>query len=192
MSDRMMDILVYIVVAFVIVVTLYPLVYVLSMSISDPIRAARGEVFLWPKGFSLLSYEKVLADKEILRYYGNTIWYTVVGTVCGLITTMLAAYPLTRKKFVGRKFFNAMLIVVMFFGGGMIPTYIVVVRFLHLYNTRWAMILPSLTSVFNIFMARNFIMSLPEELFDSAKIDGAGEFKTFTKIVLSEPVSADK
>lgn len=183
-SDWVMDIVVWIITAMVIVITLYPLIYVLSMSISDPVRAARGEVFLWPKGFSILSYKKVLADPEVLRYYGNTLWYTVVGVLTGLATTMLAAYPLSRKNFVGRKFWNTMILIIMFFGGGMIPTYIVVVKFLNLYNSRWAMILPSLTSAFNIFVARNFIMSLPEELFDSAKIDGASEFRIFGNIVV--------
>lgn len=189
-SDHVLDIVVWIISILVIIITIYPLIYVVSMSISDPIRAARGEVSLLPKGFSVLSYQKALKDPVILRYYGNTIWYTVVGTLCGLITTMLAAYPLSRAQFVGRKFFNLLLVITMFFGGGMIPTYIVVVKFLKLYNTRMAMILPSLTSVFNIFMTRNFIKSLPEELLESAKIDGASEFVIFGKIILplSKPI----
>lgn len=189
-SDRVMDVAVLFITAIVIIITVYPLIYVMSMSISDPIRAARGEVVFLPKGFSLLSYEKVLSDSEILRYYGNTIWYTVVGTICGLITTMMAAYPLSRRQFIGRRFFTTMLIIIMFFGGGMIPSYIVIVKFLHLYNTRWALILPSLTSAFNIFLARNFIMSLPDELLDSAKIDGACEFRIFGSIIapLCKPI----
>ena len=191
-SDRVMSIIVYIITAIVIIITLYPLIYVVSMSLSDPIRAARGEVMLLPKGFSLLSYQKSLRDTTIFRYYGNTIWYTVVGTLFGLATTLMAAYPLTRRRFIGRKLFTTMLIIIMFFGGGMIPTYIVIVKFLHLYNTRWALILPSLTSAFNIFLTRNFIMSLPEELIESAKIDGASEFKIFGRVVipLSKPIIA--
>jgi len=97
---------------------------------------------------------------------------------------MLAAYPLSRRSFIGRKFFNTILLIQMFFGGGMIPTYIVVVKFLHLYDSRWAMILPALTSAFNIFVARNFILSLPEELLDCAKIDGASEIRIFTNIII--------
>lgn len=189
-SDRVTDTIVILISILIIVITLYPLIYVVSMSVSDPIRAARGEVVLLPKGLSLLSYKKALKDPVILRYYWNTIWYTVVGTLCGLFTTMLAAYPLSRSQFVGRKFFTVLLMVTMFFGGGMIPTYIVVVKFLKLYNTRWAMILPSLTSAFNIFMTRNFIKSLPEDLLESAKIDGANEFVIFGKIILplSKPI----
>lgn len=183
-GDYILDGIVLFVTAIVIVITLYPLIYVVSMSISDPIRAARGEVFLWPQGFSLLSYKKALADDAIWQAYGNTVWYTVVGTICGIAATMLGAYPLSRKSFVGRKFFNTILLIQMFFGGGMIPTYIVVVKFLHLYNSPWAMILPSLTSAFNIFVARNFILSLPEELLDCAKIDGASEFRIFTNIII--------
>ena len=183
-SDYIMDAIVLFITAVVIIVTVYPLIYVVSMSISDPFAVARGEVILLPKGFSLLSYKKALADDAIWQSYGNTLWYTVVGTVCGIAATMLAAYPLSRKRFVGRKFFNTILLIQMFFGGGMIPTYIVVVKFLHLYNSRWAMILPSLTSAFNIFVARNFILSLPEELLDCAKIDGASEFRIFTNIII--------
>jgi len=183
-SDYIMDAIVLFITAVVIIVTMYPLIYVVSMSISDPFAVARGEVILLPKGFSLLSYKKALADDAIWQSYGNTLWYTVVGTVCGIAATMLAAYPLSRKSFVGRKFFNTLLLIQMFFGGGMIPTYIVVVKFLHLYNSRWAMILPSLTSAFNIFVARNFILSLPEELLDCAKIDGASEFRIFTNIII--------
>lgn len=183
-GDYVMDAFVLLITALVIVITLYPLIYVVSMSVSDPIRAARGEVILFPKGFSLLSYKKALSDDAIWQAYGNSLWYTVVGTVCGITATMLAAYPLSRKGFVGRKFFNTLLLIQMFFGGGMIPTYIVVVKFLHLYNTRWAMILPSLTSAFNIFVARNFILSLPEELIDCAKMDGASEFRIFSNIII--------
>lgn len=183
-SDYVLDAIVLTITAFVIIVTLYPLIYVVSMSISDPLSASRGEVILLPKGFSLLSYKKALADDAIWQGYGNTIWYTVVGTICSLAATMLGAYPLSRKSFVGRKFFNTLLLIQMFFGGGMIPTYIVVVKVLGLYNSRWAMILPALTSAFNIFIARNFILSLPEELLDCAKIDGASEFRIFTNIII--------
>lgn len=183
-GDYIMDGIVLLITAIVIIITVYPLIYVVSMSISDPFAAARGEVVFLPKGFSLLSYQKALADDGIWRAYGNTIWYTVVGTICGIAATMLAAYPLSRRSFVGRKFFNTILLIQMFFSGGMIPTYIVVVKFLHLYNSRWAMILPYLTSAFNIFVARNFILSLPEELLDCAKIDGASEFRIFANIIL--------
>lgn len=183
-GDYVLDAFVLLITALVIVITLYPLIYVVSMSVSDPIRAARGEVILFPKGFSFLSYKKALSDDAIWQAYGNSLWYTVVGTLCGITATMLAAYPLSRKGFVGRKFFNTLLLIQMFFGGGMIPTYIVVVKFLHLYNTRWAMILPSLTSAFNIFVARNFILSLPEELIDCAKMDGASEFRIFSSIII--------
>ncbi|MBQ7330312.1 MAG: carbohydrate ABC transporter permease [Oscillospiraceae bacterium] len=183
-SDYVLDAIVLTITAFVIIVTLYPLIYVVSMSISDPLSASRGEVILFPKGFSILSYKKAMADDAIWQGYANTVWYTVVGTISSLAATMLGAYPLSRKSFVGRKFFNTLLLVQMFFGGGMIPTYIVVVKVLGLYNSRWAMILPALTSAFNIFIARNFILSLPEELLDCAKIDGASEFRIFTNIII--------
>lgn len=183
-SDRLMDVIVAILCVLIVIITLYPLVYVISMSISSPIRAARGEVVLLPKGFSILSYKKALKDPTILRYYGNTIYYAVVGTLFGIIATMLAAFPLSRDQFVGKKFFTTLLLIIMFFGGGMIPSYIVIVKFLHLYDTRMAMILPSLTSAFNIFLCRNFIKSLPEELIESAKIDGASDFRILLQIIV--------
>ncbi len=183
-SDRLMDVIVAILCVLIVIITLYPLVYVISMSISSPIRAARGEVVLLPKGFSILSYKKALKDPTILRYYGNTIFYAVVGTLFGIIATMLAAFPLSRDQFVGKKFFTTLLLIIMFFGGGMIPSYIVIVKFLHLYDTRMAMILPSLTSAFNIFLCRNFIKSLPEELIESAKIDGASDFRILLQIIV--------
>lgn len=183
-SDRLMDVIVAILCVLIVIITLYPLVYVISMSISSPIRAARGEVVLLPKGFSILSYKKALKDPTILRYYGNTIFYAVVGTLFGIIATMLAAFPLSRDQFVGKNFFTTLLLIIMFFGGGMIPSYIVIVKFLHLYDTRMAMILPSLTSAFNIFLCRNFIKSLPEELIESAKIDGASDFRILLQIIV--------
>ena len=189
-SDRMFDVCIAIFVFFVIAVTLYPLIYVFSMSISDPIRAARGEVFLLPKGFDLTALKKVLSDPDILRYYYNTVWYTLVGTVLGIIATSLAAYPLSRREFAYRNLFMKFIMVTMFFGGGLIPTYMVVAKFLNLYNTRWAVILPGLTSAWNVVVARTYFASLPEEIIESARLDGASEFRIFGQLVmpLSKPI----
>lgn len=189
-GDRVFNLFVYLFVIFVVAVTLYPLIYIFSMAISDPIAAARGQVFLLPKGFDLTAIKKVLADESIWTYYYNTLWYTVVGTVLGVITTCLAGYPLSRKEFRYRNIFMKFIMVTMFFSGGLIPTYIVVAKFLNLYNNRWAIILPGLTSAWYIIVARTYFQSLPEEIVESARIDGASEFRIFGQLVmpLSKPI----
>lgn len=177
---------------FLIVVTVYPLIYVFSMAISDPVAVSRKEVWLFPVGFSSYALETVFEDPNVLTYYGNTIWYTVVGVLLGIITTSLAAYPLSRRTFAARKPIMWLITFTMFFGGGMIPTYLVVARFLGLYNSRWAIILPGLTSAWYVIVARTFFMTIPEEMLESAKIDGAGEFRLFLQFVmpLSAPILA--
>lgn len=189
-SDWLFDVIVYLLVSVVLIVTLYPLIYVVSMSISDPIEAARGHVWLLPKGFDLTAIRAVLSDSEIFRYYGNTIWYAVVGTTLGVVFTCLAAYPLSRKEFTHRDMFMKFIMFTMFFSGGMIPTFIVVSRFLHLYNTRWAVILTSLTTAWYITVARSFFLSLPDEIVECARLDGASEYRIFAQLVmpLSKPI----
>lgn len=189
-TDWIFDVFIGMFVVFVVAVTLYPLIYIFSMSISDPIAAARGQVFLLPKGFDLTAIKTVLAKESIWMYYYNTLWYTVVGTVIGVITTCLAGYPLSRKEFRYRNVFMKFIMVTMFFGGGLIPSYIVIAKFLNLYNTRWAIILPGLTSAWYIIVARTYFQSLPEEIIESARLDGASEFRIFGQLVvpLSKPI----
>lgn len=189
-GDWAFDVFIALFILFVLTVTLYPLIYIFSMAISDPIAAARGQVYLLPKGFDLTAIKKVLADTSIWTYYYNTLWYTLVGTVLGILATSLAAFPLARKEFRYRGFFMKMIMVTMFFGGGLIPTYIVVAKFLNLYNSRWAIILPGLTSAWNIIVARTYFQSLPEEIVESARLDGASEFRIFAQLVmpLSKPI----
>ena len=191
-GDRLFDTVVFVLSIIVIIVTLYPLIYTFSMTISDPIQAARGNVLLLPKGFSLTALRTVLNDKSIFRYYGNTIWFTVVGTVLGIFVTCLAAYPLSRREFYYRAHVTRFIMVTMFFSGGMIPTFIVVTRFLHLYNSRWSVVLSSLTTAWYIMVARSFFASIPDEIVESARIDGASEFRTFLQIMMpvSKPILA--
>lgn len=191
-SEWIFDIIVYLCIAFIIVVTLYPLIYIFSMSISDPLAAARGEVWLLPKGFDLTALKRVLNDDDLFMYYYNTLWYTVVGTSCGIITTGLAAYPLSRPEFRARGKILKFFMFTMFFSGGLIPSYIVIAKYLGLYNSRLAIILPSLTGAWYITVTRNFFASLPGEIIESARIDGASEYRIFGQLVLplSKPIIA--
>lgn len=191
-GDRIFDVFVAILVVLIIIITLYPLVYVFSMSISDPVRVARKEIWLLPKGFSVLAFQTVLSDPNVYIYYFNTLWYTVVGTLLGILTTSLAAYPLSRRSFTPRKYFMMIVTFTMFFSGGMIPTYLVVARFLGLYNSRWAIVLPGLTSAWYVIVTRTFFQTIPEEMLESARIDGASEYRIFLQFVmpLSAPILA--
>lgn len=190
-SDRVFSAFIIIVVSAVLISVLYPIIYVFSMSISDSHAAMRGDVILLPIGFDTTAYQTVLSNKSLGLYYGNTLWYTIVGTVCNVAVTILAAYPLSKQRFRARKFFTTMFTFTMFFSGGLIPTYLLVTS-LGLYNSRWAVILPTLTGAYNIIVARTFFQSLPEEMFDGARIDGAGEFRVLWQIVLplSKPILA--
>lgn len=190
-EDVVVDAVVYLSVAFAFVITLYPLVFVLSMSISDPVAVVRREVFLLPKGFSLDAYRTVLNDPIVLRSYYNTIWYTGVGTTLNVVFTMMAAYPLSKRNFSARRVLMFLFVLTMFFSGGLIPMFVLVVK-LGLYNTRWAIVLPPLIATFNLIICRTFFQTLPEDLFESARIEGAGEWRIVYKIVapLSKPIIA--
>jgi putative aldouronate transport system permease protein len=166
-----------------LLLTLYPFVYVLSMSISDPIKVLNNTVWLLPKGFSLETYVKVFENGEIWVAYGNTLFYTVVGTAINVIMTLIAAYPLSRRSFSGRKAIMVGIVITMFFSGGIIPSFILIQQ-LGLYDTRWALLLPGAVSAFNIIIARSFFQSIPESLFESAKIDGANDIGILFRIVL--------
>jgi putative aldouronate transport system permease protein len=180
-----------IVLFFTVCITLYPFIYVFSMSLSDQTHVIKRDVFLLPKGFTLSTYKTILTNKYVWSSYYNTIWYTVVGTVVNVIMTVLAAYPLSRKAFVFRRFFSLMITFTMFVGGGMIPFFIILTS-LGLYNTRWALIIPFAVSAWNIIIARTFYETLPESLAESAKIDGANDIVVLVRIMLplSTPILA--
>ncbi|NBD26537.1 carbohydrate ABC transporter permease [Paenibacillus glycinis] len=180
----------YVFAAFLIV--FYPVVYIVSASVSDPKYVASGEMWLWPKGITFDGYQRVLENSNIWIGYWNTIVYTVLGTAINLAVTLPAAYALSRKDFVGRHFFTGMFMVTMFFGGGLVPTYLLVKQ-LHMVNTVWAIVLPSAASIWNIIVSRTFFQSsIPRELQEAAQIDGATNMKLFVRIILplSMPIIA--
>ncbi len=188
LGDRIFGGCVTAMMAVVLLVVMYPLFFVVIASLSDPNLVNTGQVWLWPKGFTLDGYTRVLHTSDIWLGYRNTIFYTIFGTMINLLITLPCAYALSRKDLVGRNVFMGLLVVTMFFSGGIIPTFLIV-KDLGLLNTVWAVLLPSAASVFNIIIARTFFISnIPRELEDAANIDGCDNAMLFVRIVL--PLSA--
>ncbi|KOY16748.1 carbohydrate ABC transporter permease [Paenibacillus xylanivorans] len=191
-GDRIFNVINHFLLIIITLIVIYPLVFVLSASFSDPQAVLRGEMFLWPKGINLHSYEKIFQNKDILRGYSNTLIYTLVGTLINLVMTILAAYPLSRKDFIGRNAIMALFVFTMFFSGGLIPTYMLI-KNLGMLNTLWVMIIPNAVSIWNIIIMRTFFQqSIPNELHEAATIDGCSNIQILTRIILplSMPIIA--
>ena len=172
-----------ILVALIGLIIAYPLFFVVIASISDPNLVNSGQVWLFTKGIHFDGYKMVLMDKDVMLGYRNSIIYTVVGTFCNVFCTVMAGYALSRKDLFGRKFFNWFIAIPMWFSGGLIPTYLTVDS-LGLVNKPVVLILLTLVSSYNIIICRSFMSSLPYELQESAKIDGASDFKILRQIIL--------
>lgn len=175
-----------------VVITLIPFVNVFAKSLSSETYLMSKQVFFWPKGFNLESYKIVVENVYFRKSMLNSLMLITIGTGINMILTILAAYPLSRrKKFPGQKFLMVIFLVTMFFNGGIIPTYMVV-RDTGLLNSLWALILPVAVSPFNLIILKNFFMSIPESLEEAAEIDGAGKWRTMFQIILplSKPVLA--
>lgn len=182
----------YIFVILSVAIVLYPLIYIVSASISNPQAVNSGEMWLFPKGFTLEGYKTILQNNSIWRGYLNTIYYTVLGTSINLIVTLPAAYALSRPDFYGHKTFTTFMLITMFVSGGLIPSYLLV-KNLHMLNTVWALVLPGAVSVYNIVVTRTFFQTtIPREMEEAAIIDGCSDFKLFFKIILplSTPIIA--
>jgi len=182
-ADRLYDIVILILISLLLLIILYPLWFVIIASVSNSSEVMKGNVIFWPKEFSFEAYEKVLQDPKIVTGYCNTIFYTVAGTLLNLVGTIAIAYPLSRRDFVGRKVISIVLTFTMFFNGGLIPTYLVY-KEINLINTPWVMIIPGMVNVYNMIVMRSFFESLPYEMHEAAFIDGCGNIKIITKIVL--------
>ncbi|MGM0940586.1 MAG: carbohydrate ABC transporter permease [Bacillota bacterium] len=187
-KDKAFKVLVLLFLTAALLIVLYPLIYIISASISNPSAVNTGEMWLFPKEITLEGYKLIFQNDDIWLGYLNTILYTVLGTVINLGVTIPAAYALSRKDLAGRNLLMGMFVLTMFFSGGLIPTYLVV-KSLGLIDTIWAMVLPNAAAVWNIVIARVFFQtSIPKGLEEAAIIDGASNFKLFTKIIL--PLSA--
>ncbi|KRG11654.1 carbohydrate ABC transporter permease [Lederbergia galactosidilytica] len=190
-GDRLFGVFVYGILSIVAIIVIYPLIYVLSASFSDPSAILKGEIWLFPKGFTFDSYIKVFQNDKILIGYRNTIFYTVFGVIINLLLSIMIAYPLSRRDFAGRSLITIFLVFTMFFSGGMIPTYLLI-KDLGMLNTIWAVIIPGAVSVYNVIIIRTFFQSIPEELRESAEIDGCTTMQYLIKILLplSKPIIA--
>ena len=182
-GDRIFRALCYFIMTLLLLLVLCPLIFVCSASVSDPSMVASGKVLLLPKGFTLDGYRRVFQDKSILTGYANTIFYTTVGTLINLAVTVPAGYALARSTLPGKRFFMTYFMIPMYFGGGLIPTFLVV-NALHLYNTRAVMVLLYAFSMYNCIICRTFFGGLPKEVEEAAIIDGCTSFQVFWQIVL--------
>lgn len=191
-GEKFADVLLYVAIVLIMLSIVCPFLYVISMSISDQNAVLQQKVWLWPVGFSTRAYHLIFSTSGFLRAYYNTLWYTVVGTLINVVMTVLAAYPLSRKTFVARNFIMTLIVLTLFFHGGIIPTY-VLIQHLGLYDTRWVMVLPSAASAFLIIITRTFFQtSIPESLIEAARVDGANDITILWRIVLplSKPILA--
>ena len=172
------------VLALLALIVLYPLYFIVIASISDPDAVLAGDVILYPVQITFSGFQKILERTDVWTGYLNTIIYTVLTVILSLIVTIPAGWALSRKTIPGKKLLMGFFIIPMFFGGGLIPFYNVMSS-LGLVNTIWAIVLPSIMSVWNLFMTKTFFeSSIPDGLVEAAKIDGAGEFRTFVSLVL--------
>lgn len=181
-----------IIMIFVIFITLYPFVYLVAQSFSSDAAASAGKVTFYPIGFNVNTYKYILRDNQFFRYYGNTIFYTVVGTFISVACTALIAYPLSKPRLRLNKVITPLVVFTMYFTGGMIPNYIVITQWLGLQDSMWSIILPNAISTFNLLVMKSFFAGLPEELEEAAAIDGMNTYQIFLKIIipLSKPIIA--
>ncbi|MDF2646762.1 MAG: sugar transporter permease [Paenibacillus sp.] len=185
------DMILTLALSIVAIVTVYPVLYIVVISFSDTASIVQNKVFLWPKGFNLDAYKEILASPKIPRAYMNTILYTVVGTAINLLMTAVAAYPLSRPGFFGRKYFMIAIVLTMFLNGGMIPTFLIVQK-LHLIDSMWALVIPNAIWTIELLILKSFYEAMSSSLRESAVIDGASEYRILFSIIipLSKPALA--
>lgn len=183
-GERLFDVTNTLLLCLIMAVSIYPLLYVLNSSVSDPDQMLRSRSFmLLPEGFQLEAYKQVFQNPKIYTGYLNTLFYVIVGTIVNLLMTSLAAYALSRTDLFGRKLLMQLITFTMFFGGGMIPTFLLVQN-LGLVDTRWSMIIPGAISTFYFLIMKTSFEGIPISLIESAKLDGANDFRVLFQIVL--------
>lgn len=183
-EDVIFDTVIFIILTLILFVVAYPLYWVIISSFSDPTAVSAGKVLLRPMGFTLKGYAEVFKNSQVMRGFFNSIVITFVGVCVNLAVTLPTAYALSRDNFSGKKPITVFYMITMFFGGGMIPTYLVV-KNMQLLNTIWALVLPGCLSVYNMIVARTFFKSnISEELYEAGEIDGCTQSRFFFQIAL--------
>ena len=191
-SDRFFEIITYAFLLLIVIIVAYPLYYVLIASLSDPYDVYAGKTFFLPSQFTLEGYKRVFQESAIAVGYINSIYYTVLGTAVSVALIITSAYALSKKNLPFRKVIMIFYVITMYFGGGLIPTYLVVSK-TGLMNSVWALILPGGVAVYNVIVARTFFEnSIPEDLYEAAQIDGSSNIGTFIRIALplAKPIIA--
>ena len=191
LGSKVADIIIYIIAAISALITLYPIYYVLILSLSSPEHAITMQVFWLPKGFYLEGYKRLLSDRQLWVSYSNTIFYAVCETILMLVVSTMAAYTLSSKHLKGRKVLNYFLLIPMYFSGGIIPLFLLVLQ-LGIYNTPWALILPGAVSIWYIILIKSYFGTIPESLREAAELDGANSYQVLWNVFLptSKPILA--
>lgn len=190
-EDRVISTVILIVMALVFVCTVYPFYYCVVISFNQGIDASMGGIFFWPRQFTLENYQETFKDTQLMSSYFTTILRTVAGTLGAILFTGLVAFALSHRNLMGRKLYLGMMIVAMYFSGGLIPYYMLL-RVTSLLNTFWVYIIPNLFSIWNCILMMNFFRSIPESLEESAKLEGANDLTIYLRIIcpLSMPIFA--
>ncbi|BFT70197.1 carbohydrate ABC transporter permease [Paenibacillus sp. P36] len=191
-GDRLFLTGVYLFLGIALIVVLYPLVFIVSSSLSSPLAVSSGRVWLWPVDLTFVGYKVVLSNPQVLQGYGNSLFYAFFGTLISVTLTIVLAYPLSRRTFFGRSALMMFITFTMLFSGGLIPTYLVVKQ-LGLLDTRWALLIPQAIWVWQIIIARTFFQSsIPDELAEASEMDGCSDFRFLWSVVLplSKPIIA--
>ena len=183
LSDQLLLIVGYILLGMFVVAIIIPIIYIIIASFMDPITLQNSGISFDLNKWTTTAYERVLSNKQIWVGFRNAIIYSVVFTFVSVAVTLFAAYPMSRVDFKGRGFFNTIFMITMFFGGGLIPTYLLISN-LGLLNSMWAIILPGAFSVWNMIIARTYYQGIPSELREAADVDGANELTYFFMILL--------
>lgn len=192
LGDRIFLTVTYILLTLVLIAVLYPLIYIVSSSLSSPSAVSAGKVWLWPVDVSLAGYEAVFRNGQVLTGYANSLFYTVAGTFISVSLTIMVAYPLSKKSFFGRTPLMVFITFTMLFSGGLIPTYLVV-KSMGMIDTRWALLIPNAVWVWQVIIARTFFQtSIPDELSEAADIDGCSDIRYIFSVVLplAKPIIA--
>lgn len=182
-SEKLFDIFNIILMTLILIVTLYPFLNVLAISLNDSTDTVRGGIYLWPREFTLENYRTIFNYTGLIQGFKISVLRTIVGTIFGLISSSMLAYTLSRPDFRSRRFVSTFLALTMYFSGGLVPGYMLM-RHLELIGTFWIYVLPGIVSAFNVFIIRSFIDGLPYALQESAKLDGANDFTIYYRVIL--------